>query len=195
MAKPWRVREQFNFPLGVRAERPSPYLRATYRYTPLLALLLTPNVFFHGAFGKVLFATCDIVVARLLDALFALVNPGTDGRLYIGVLWLFNPIVIGISTRGSAEALVGVLVLATLYSAMLAVRQPDSRFATTAVWLALAVHVKIYPFIYGASLLALLAGRGPSVQQVMKKGAMFALAAAGALGAITLSIYMVSVKI
>ena len=44
----------------------SPFERPTYRYTPLLAALLTPNVWLHPAFGKLLFATADLLVGELV---------------------------------------------------------------------------------------------------------------------------------
>jgi phosphatidylinositol glycan class M len=44
----------------------SPYKRETYRYTPLLALLLAPNAWLHPSFGKYLFAVCDLVNGWLI---------------------------------------------------------------------------------------------------------------------------------
>ncbi|ETW85961.1 glycosyltransferase family 50 protein [Heterobasidion irregulare TC 32-1] len=46
-----------------------PYTRQTYRYTPLLALLLSPNEWLHGSFGKYLFAGCDILAGVLIHRL------------------------------------------------------------------------------------------------------------------------------
>lgn len=42
----------------------SPYERSTYRYSPLLAALMTPNVLVHPAFGKVLFSAADLLGAK-----------------------------------------------------------------------------------------------------------------------------------
>lgn len=44
----------------------SPYERHTYRYTPLIAFLLIPNIIFHHTFGKYLFSLVDIIVALLI---------------------------------------------------------------------------------------------------------------------------------
>ena len=40
----------------------SPYERSTYRYTPILALTLTPVAFFRP-WGKVVFSAADLLVA------------------------------------------------------------------------------------------------------------------------------------
>jgi phosphatidylinositol glycan class M len=47
-------------------EHKSPYDRHTYRYSPLLAFFLIPNVILHHAFGKVLFCLVDLVDAILI---------------------------------------------------------------------------------------------------------------------------------
>ncbi|KAL1518306.1 hypothetical protein ABEB36_001948 [Hypothenemus hampei] len=46
--------------------RESPYNRLTYRYSPLIAYLLVPNVLLTPAFGKLLFCEADLIVAYII---------------------------------------------------------------------------------------------------------------------------------
>lgn len=127
----------------------SPYYRDTYRYTPLLAWILLPTtwggLWFH--FGKALFAFSDLIAGWLL--LFLLKRRGLSERtaLKYASVWLLNPMVANISTRGSSEGLLCVLVLALL------VAFEARRIVVSGVLLGLCVHFKIYPFIYGASMI------------------------------------------
>lgn len=60
-------------PLGSWFNIGDPYRRETYRYTPLLALLLSPNKWLHKSFGKYFFAGCDILAGIVMYML--LVSP------------------------------------------------------------------------------------------------------------------------
>ena len=44
----------------------SPYERETYRYTPILAFLMTPNIFFWYPIGKFFLCYVDVVVGFLI---------------------------------------------------------------------------------------------------------------------------------
>ena len=89
----------------------SPYLRTTYRYTPLLAYLLMPNIFFQEHWGKFLFSLCNVIVGLLIGKILP-----TDKHRY-AVCWLYNPMSAVIATRGSYESIVAMIVLALLYQA------------------------------------------------------------------------------
>jgi phosphatidylinositol glycan class M len=128
-----------------------PYARSTYRYTPLLALLLLPNSLVHQAFGKILFAFCDLLVGVLLYRLS--LRRGLSERKAsnaVTALWLLNPIIANISTRGSSESVIGAIVVTTLYLA------ETGRWDAAALAYGLAVHLKIFPVVYGSSMLAAL---------------------------------------
>ncbi|KAM4058761.1 mannosyltransferase (PIG-M) domain-containing protein [Hirsutella rhossiliensis] len=132
----------------------SPYARDTYRYTPLLAWLLAPTTipgFF--AFGKVVFAAADLAAGALILALLRRRRqrrPGDsqthDDDAAFAALWLWNPMVATISTRGSSEGLLGVLTMALLWAV------ETRRVDLAGFVLGLAVHFKIYPLIYAPAI-------------------------------------------
>ncbi|PKI82732.1 GPI mannosyltransferase 1 [Malassezia vespertilionis] len=191
----------FNFALSrplfqLLASIGDPYTRATYRYTPWLAVLLGPVQRFPAlasVFGKLLFALADIVCALLMWDLLdqralryghVAKSLRTTWTTHLpGLVWLLNPFPAQISTRGNSDSVLGVLVLGFLALLLRATpemefapeeieeakqtvskRDPsDLRVADETAWygaafmLALAVHFKLYPVIYGASVLAHLA--------------------------------------
>ncbi|CAG8613007.1 8947_t:CDS:2 [Dentiscutata erythropus] len=128
----------------------SPYKRSTYRYTPLLAFLLTPNIYIHKSFGKLVFILADIVVGVLIHKILCLRGLNEQKAANYSALWLLNPIVANISTRGNAESLLGAMVLLTLYCILV------KKFLFASILYGLSVHFKIYPIIYAIPLLVLL---------------------------------------
>lgn len=129
----------------------SPYLRETYRYTPILAMMLTPNIYWFHSFGKCLFAGADLLVGYLIHRILVLRGMPSKEALKYDALWLLNPMVANISTRGNAESLLGVMVLGTLYLIL-----NRRYFYSACILFGLSVHFKIYPVIYAVPLLFLL---------------------------------------
>mmetsp|Transcript_114074 Transcript_114074/g.333421 ORF Transcript_114074/g.333421 Transcript_114074/m.333421 type:complete len:426 (-) Transcript_114074:203-1480(-) len=125
-----------------------------YRYSPLLAYLLIPNIYVHPSWGKVLFAAMDLVAARhLLRWLRAHSSSAECVRWGLAV-WLFNPFIFTISTRGSCESL-AVAILYGMLDALCVCNRP--RLA--ALLFGLAVHLRMYPIIYALPLLFLVGAR------------------------------------
>ncbi|KAJ4357300.1 GPI mannosyltransferase 1 [Didymosphaeria variabile] len=132
------------------AQGQSPYARDTYRYTPLLAWLIYPTTWlgFWFSFGKVLFAVGDIVTGWMMFRILRTYhNMSQERALKYASIWLLNPMVATISTRGSSEGLLGVLVTVLLWAVL------AKRVALSGFLLGFAVHFKIYPFIYAASII------------------------------------------
>ncbi|KAG6331947.1 hypothetical protein ID866_7144 [Astraeus odoratus] len=204
----------------------SPYTRETYRYTPLLAVLLLPNGFLLS-FGKYLFAACDLVNGILIyRTLKTFILPSPDSapasrqekpmeesncgvnNLQNGVIsqhdavatflagtHLLNPLVFSISTRGSSESILCTFVLLTLHLAL------KRRWNMAAILLGVSTHWKIYPFIYGASCVAVVSsetrrvGRDTSPLQALisKSTIRFAIVSAStffALGGLCYAVYV-----
>jgi phosphatidylinositol glycan class M len=110
---------------------------------------MTPNIYLHPVFGKLLFAAGDVAIGALIYLLVPLLNDqakpiiapaagksttkpksmttkatkkaeavvaaGQEEAIVWACVWLFNPFSIVISTRGNAESLIGLLVVAALY--------------------------------------------------------------------------------
>lgn len=154
----------------------TPYNRHTYRYTPLIAIALIPNIILHECFGKVMFSLMDLVVGVLI---FLLVkhnvaefkrhvfkiktsspkrlqykNEKSDVRAHLNrapniamLTWLYNPMTIAIATRGNCDSLAGFLVLLTLYAL-----ECQKLYFISGMLLGLAIHVRLYPLAYSVAL-------------------------------------------
>jgi phosphatidylinositol glycan class M len=128
----------------------TPYDRETYRYTPLLAWMLLPTTWSGTwfSFGKILFAIGDIIAGWLIVlVLQSSKNMSMEQALKFASIWLLNPMVATISTRGSSEGLLGVMVIALLWAIT------QNQISLAGLLLGLGVHFKIYPFIYAPSII------------------------------------------
>jgi len=161
----------------------SPFTRHTYRYTPLLAWSMLPNVVLSAHVGKLLFCVLDILAAHLIYATLLSARVSQSRALLGAGLWLYSPVVIGVSTRGSAEAVVVTLVLAAVFY------RQRQREVLCGAWLGAAIHVKLYPVIYCLPLYLSLennAGRNlVGMFAVTKKRVAFVLGVVLSFGALT----------
>ena len=124
----------------------SPFDRATYRYTPFLSWLMLPNVLCHAVFGKVLFCLLDTVATHIIYCTVQRLGYDKVNAVKCSLLWLYNPIVIGISTRGSAESVIVTLVLIVLYF------HANNNPTLSGIFLGVSIHFKLYPIIYSLPL-------------------------------------------
>ncbi|XP_065680123.1 GPI mannosyltransferase 1 isoform X1 [Hydra vulgaris] len=151
----------------------SPYLKDTYKYTPMLAYLMIPNVFLHILFGKFFFCVLDIIVAILLHRILNdfKISERTVTKTTIVCFWLFNPFTMTISSRGNAESVQMVLVLLALYFLM------KDWYLYSAVFFGLSVHFKLYSIIYVVPFLLKIqcSYNVPLYQSRLKNGVYFFL--------------------
>ena len=124
----------------------SPFERDTYRYTPLLALLLTPNIFVHENFGKILFSFVDVLVAILIRRILTRQNCSDKLKLICVLIWLYNPFTVIISTRGNADSVAVLLVMLTLD-----LFQQD-KFILSGLLHAVSIHFRLYPIAFSVPM-------------------------------------------
>lgn len=102
---------------------------------------------------QVLFAAADIVVAWQLWRLGQLQGASGPRCLWSMLLWLYNPFTATISTRGSCDSLVTVMLLATLLMLL------QGQTVLPALLYGLAVHFRIFPIVYAPGIVLYLAHR------------------------------------
>ncbi|KAL6838524.1 hypothetical protein ACP4OV_031769 [Aristida adscensionis] len=129
----------------------SPFARATYRYSPLLAFLLLPNSLLHAAWGKLVFSAADLLVGLFINTILKLRGIPEKTRMWSVVAWLFNPFTFTIGTRGNCEPIVCAVILWILICLM-----KGCRVLQAAFWYGLIVHFRIYPIIYAIPFVIVL---------------------------------------
>lgn len=117
----------------------SPYDRDTFRYTPLLTYVMFPCLW-NIHLGKVLFIIFDLLCGVCIYKILQKTN--TKYPVYGTALWLLNPMVIAISTRGNAESIMSLLMLLCIYLFI------NKSYTLSAFVYGLSIHFKIYPIIY-----------------------------------------------
>ena len=130
----------------------SPYERDTYRYSPLLAGVLIPNVLVHPLWGKCLFASGDLLAGWLIKGILERRGCEAGACATAMAVWLFNPFTVTVSTRGSCESLVSIMMLTVLHGLL------SDQVAFAAAVYGVATHLRIYPVIYALPTMAFLGG-------------------------------------
>lgn len=144
---------------------------------------MLPNLSVHIAFGKVLFASADIAVALLVQHMVQRkcdsqkLSTAKTQRIVLVALaaWLFNPYTATISTRGNGDSLVVLMQLGVLlllqprpnaeppavttpntdrtYGSSQPLSPGTGRMAAAGALYGLLVHWRVFPVIYGPSLI------------------------------------------
>lgn len=140
----------FSDAADLMASGKSPYERTTYRYSPLLAFLLLPNMFLHRSWGKFLFSASDLLVGVFIYTILKKCSVPKNICTYCVMAWLLNPFTFTIGTRGNCEPIVCAIILWIVICLM------NGNLLQAAVWYGLVVHFRIYPIIYAPTLVLVL---------------------------------------
>ncbi|KAH0896129.1 hypothetical protein HID58_045697 [Brassica napus] len=140
----------FSDAASLMASGESPYKRTTYRYSPLLALLLVPNSIFHRSWGKFIFSASDLLVGLFIREILKLRKVSEKVCTVSVMVWLLNPFTFTIGTRGNCEPIVCAMILWIILSLM------KGNLSQAAFWYGLVVHFRVYPIIYALPIILVL---------------------------------------
>lgn len=133
----------------------SPYKRHTYRYSPVIAYLMMPNILLHPNFGKLLFSLFDILLAvaskYLVDYhLRSVKSKDTVSKIstLCALFWLYNPLGIAISTRGNADSVPCFLVVASLLFLQTDAIRGLTKYVISGILLGICIHLRLYPLVF-----------------------------------------------
>ncbi|XKL61476.1 hypothetical protein PGB90_008533 [Kerria lacca] len=130
----------------------SPYEQQTFRYSPIIAYILTPNVLVHPLVGKILCSIFDVYLAYCIYKIVLLIYLNQKKALQCAQLWIYNPLPIIICTRGNIDSFSSVFVLLTI---LYHLRQ---NYIASGALLGLCIHLRLYPVVFLLSLF-ITAGR------------------------------------
>lgn len=140
----------FSDAASLMASGESPYKRSTYRYSPLLALMLVPNSILHPAWGKFIFSAADLFVGYFIYVILKQRKVPDNLCTYAVLVWLLNPFTFTIGTRGNCEPVVCAMILWIIICIM------NGNIFQAAFWYGFVVHFRIYPIIYALPIVIVL---------------------------------------
>ncbi|XP_063835351.1 GPI mannosyltransferase 1 [Ostrinia nubilalis] len=132
----------------------SPYERHTYRYSPIIAYLMTPNIFAGKYVGKIIFSIFDILVTIAVKNLVEQqLGASAKGKvlktsLYCSLIWLYNPLSVTISSRGNADSVPCFFIILSLLCLQTDVVKGLSKYALSGILLGISIHLRLYPIAF-----------------------------------------------
>ncbi|KAJ0170504.1 hypothetical protein K1T71_013875 [Dendrolimus kikuchii] len=129
----------------------SPYKRHTYRYSPLIAYLMIPNIIIAKEFGKIMFSLFDILVTIAIKALVKKQIASSNAEnlsTFCSLFWLYNPLSIGISTRGNADSVPCFFIIISLLFLQTETVKGFTKYIFSGIFLGIAIHLRLYPLAF-----------------------------------------------
>ncbi|KAL0213265.1 hypothetical protein RCL1_006891 [Eukaryota sp. TZLM3-RCL] len=126
----------------------SPYTHPTFRLSPFLALLLLPTVKWQSI-GKVFFCVADclclLFIIKIKKQTFSSIF-----SVFQLALFFLNPIIINVSTRGNSDSFTCLLLLLFIH------QFSHKNIVLAAIIYGFLIHWRLFPIIFGFSILIYL---------------------------------------
>lgn len=103
---------------------------------------MIPNHYLFPNYGKVFFSIVDILSGITIYSILTTTKIETKNALLYTSLWILNPLVIVITTRGSSDTVECYLVFLTIQFLI------QKKIVVAAIIFGLSVHFKVYPIVY-----------------------------------------------